>query len=65
MKLLFSEWEIQYYASRYPREYDAAIESLVPEVKKRGYLTGSELMELTSWQAPGRKKGRVLSNLCD
>ena len=65
MKLLFPESEISLYASRYCRASDAVIEGLVPEVKRRGYLTRSELLELSGWLAPGRNKSRILSNSCD
>lgn len=65
MKLLFSESEIRYYASRYPRESDAAIESLVPEVKSRGFLRRSDLMALSFWLVKGRNNHRVLRNASD
>ena len=65
MKLLFSESEIIYYASRYPRENDAAVESLVPQVKKRGYLTRSELLEVSEWLVRARNNSRILSNSDD
>ena len=65
MKLLFSESEIRYYASRYPRENDAAIESLVPEVQSLGYLRRSDLLALSFWLVKGRNNHRVLSNASD
>lgn len=62
MKLRFPESEILYYASRYPSENDAVIENLVPEVKRRGYLTKSELLEVSQWLVRARNNHRVLSN---
>lgn len=65
MKLMFSESAIRYYASHYPLEYDADMKSLVPKVHNRGYLTRSDLLELSGWLVKGRNNSRVLSNSCD
>lgn len=65
MKLLFPETKISHYARRYPVCYDEGVESLVPQVKRRGYLTRSELVKLANWVAPGRNESRVLSNSCE
>lgn len=65
MKLIFAESEISDYAALYPSEYDADIKRLVLPVKRRGYVTRSELVKLANWVAPGRNESRVLSNSCE
>lgn len=44
--------KIQHWAGKYPVDYDICIENLVCEVKKRGYLTKCELIELAKWKVP-------------
>lgn len=46
--------KIQHWAGKYPVDCDICIENLVFEVKKRGYLTKCELIELAKWKV--RKK---------
>ena len=48
--------KIQHWAGKYPVDYDICIENLVCEVKKRGYLTKTELVRLAEWKLPDRWK---------
>lgn len=53
---LQSTSKIERWANRYNVDSDTDIENLVPIVKKRGYLTHSELVELACWKLPDRWK---------
>ena len=52
MRLRFDESKIRYYADKYldeEKDYDNPVESVVDEVKGRGYLTKSDLIALSYW----------------
>ena len=52
MRLRFDESKIRYYADKYLESelgYDNPVESIVGEVKGRGYLTKSGLIALSYW----------------
>ena len=52
MRLRFDESKIRYYADKYldeEKDYDNLVESIVDEVKGRGYLTKSDLIALSYW----------------
>lgn len=53
--------KIQDWAGKYPVDCDICIENLVFEVKKRGYLTKCELIELAKWKV--RKKRNTFRNV--
>ena len=53
--------KIQHWAGKYPVDYDICIENLVCEVKKKGYLTKCELIELAKWKV--RKKRNTFRNV--
>ena len=50
--------KIEYWANKYNVANDTCIETLVPEVEKRGYLTKCELIEVTKWVLQNTKGGR-------
>ena len=41
--------KIEYWANKYNVANDTCIETLVPEVERRGYLTKRELIEVSNW----------------
>ena len=45
-------FNIAYYAAKYPHDADKSIKQLVTDVKKRGYLTKSDLITLSDWKVP-------------
>ena len=52
MRLRFDESKIRYYADKYldeEKDYDNPVESIVDDVKGRGYLTKSDLIALSYW----------------
>ena len=53
--------KINYWADKYDVGYDTRIENLVPEVKKRGYLTKCELIEVSKWKV--KKKRNTFRNV--
>ncbi len=68
MNLLFDESQISYYAARYNAinpGYDTPIENLVTEVKGRGYLNKSDLIDLSKWMRTGRNMHRIEKNSND
>ena len=44
--------DLQNYAQQYDQTYDAPVAALVESVKKRGYLTKSDLTILGDWKSP-------------
>ena len=56
--------KILYWAGKYDVDYDICIENLVPEVKKRGYLTKCELIEVAEW-VKSRRLDLVKTNSSD
>jgi hypothetical protein len=55
--------KIQDWARKYDVDYDTPIENLVPIVKKRKYLTKSQLIEVSNWKV--RKKRNTLRNVIE
>ena len=49
--------KIEYWANKYNVANDTCIETLVPEVEKRGYLTKCELIEVSKWVLQNTKGG--------
>ena len=67
MELRFDESQIRYYAKKYKEEeegYDNPIETIVDDVKARGYLTKSELIAVSGWARNKRNK-TLIKNNCD
>ena len=65
MKLRFDESKIRYYADKYQTDhqcYDNSVERIVDAVKGRGYLTKSDLIELSDWAKNGRNIHKIKSN---
>ena len=54
-------FNIAYYEARYSDD-DTPIERIVTEVKERGYLTKSDLIEVSRWKSKERNVGRVKKN---
>lgn len=60
--LKFARDEIQYWASRYPIHTDNDVETVIaPQVRKRGFYTKEDLIEVCYWKTP-RSKPLVESN---
>lgn len=47
--------KIGYWARKYDVDSDTCIENLVPEVKKRGYLTKCELIKVSKWKVKNKR----------
>lgn len=50
--------KIEYWANKYNVANDTCIETLVPEVENRRYLTKCELIEVSKWVLQNTKGGR-------
>ena len=64
MKLTLDKSEILDYAADYSDD-DTPIERIATEVKGRGYLTKSDLIEVSRWKSKERNVGRVKKNSDD
>ena len=53
--------KIDYWARKYDVDYDTRMGNLVPEVKKRGYLTKCELIKVSKWKV--KKKRNTFRNV--
>ncbi len=64
-RLRFPETAIRSWASRYPADYDAEVEThIAPTAKARGYLTRAEFLTLCRWKSP-RTQPRCKENAED
>lgn len=55
--LRFDQASIPDWASQFNPEEDAAVENeIVPQVRRRGYLTKEELLSLCRWKSPRARK---------
>lgn len=52
---LLGRSNIQSWADEYNVSHDTSIENLVCEVKERGYLTETELIEVAKWKVPNKR----------
>ena len=57
-------FDIAHYEATYSDD-DTPIERIVTEVKERGYLTKSDLIEVSRWKSKERNVGRVKKNSDD
>ena len=63
LELLFEQSKIREYASEYDADYDIPIENLVPDVKKKGYLNASDLLQISNWKLwTGRNTHNIQKN---
>jgi hypothetical protein len=63
-KLRFNKKVIHQWAEKYSSDYDGKVESLIPQIRERGYLLKPEFETFCRWKTP-RSQKRAASNTAD